>query len=54
MRRGYAFAGLLGVALATAPAAQARPLKGPISLNFSGGRAAEPVDDGHYLAFSWS
>jgi hypothetical protein len=38
MRRGFAFAGLIGIALASAPAAQAGSLKGEIGLAFIGGR----------------
>jgi hypothetical protein len=38
MRRGYAFAGLIGLALAAAPAAQAGSLKGEIGLAFYGGQ----------------
>jgi hypothetical protein len=38
MRRGYAFAGLIGLVLAAAPAAQAGSLKGEIGLGFTGGQ----------------
>jgi hypothetical protein len=38
MRRGFAFAGLIGIALASAPAAQAGSLKGEIGLGFTGGQ----------------